>query len=127
MKYVNDVRITGRVFKVWSEGKYPTVIISTQKTVKDKKFYCSHTAVTFKKDLVKTVAELQKDQWVSISGEMISGSYEDRNGKKIYTYKVSIEELDLLADAKPDPMEGLRGNNNTKKFEMPFDESDIPF
>ena len=72
---------------------------------------------------------LSKGRLVGISGRIQTGSYTDKDGKKIYTTDVLAEKVEFLDKKSEKPHEEqttLEGHTKPEGFEQITDE-DIPF
>lgn len=64
----------------------------------------------------------KKGQQVGVTGRIETGSYDDKDGKRVYTTKVVAEHV-YFADSKKDDI----SNNPFTEAPAPIDDSDLPF
>lgn len=73
---------------------------------------------------------LKKGMQISIAGRIQTGSYTDKNGKKVYTTDVVVEEHYFAESKKDSQSSNNTSSDNTEAFypvDENVDDSDLPF
>ena len=73
---------------------------------------------------------LTKGREIGITGSLITGSYEDKQGVKRYTTDVKVDTFDFIGTAPKGNTSGTQDtgfNNGMVDDMMPIDEGEIPF
>ena len=68
---------------------------------------------------------LEKGNRISVFGSIRTGSYEDRNGNKVYTTVLNVDRLDII-DFKG-KKERNKEQGKDEFVEIPADDQDLPF
>lgn len=72
---------------------------------------------------------LGKGALISVEGRIQTGSYEGKDGKKVYTQDVVAERVQAL-ESKSQRSEGMQNNNTYERKEekaLDIDDTDLPF
>lgn len=73
---------------------------------------------------------LKKGMQISIAGRIQTGSYTDKNGKKVYTTDVVVEEHYFTESKKDSQSSNNTASDSTEAFypiDENIDDSDLPF
>ena len=88
--------------------------------------------IAFSKTAELIATHLTKGREIGITGSLITGSYEDKQGVKRYTTDVIVNSFDFIGAAPKGNTSGTQDtgfNNNGAMVDdmMPIDEGEIPF
>ena len=92
-----------------SDKKYTKFILACRRNEKESDFI---SCIAWSKTAEFITKYMKKGSQVCISGRLQTGSYDDKDGKKVYTTDVIIEEVDFA---------------ESKKEKEAIQDSDLPF
>lgn len=70
---------------------------------------------------------LHKGSQIAIEGRIQTGSYDDKDGKKIYTTDVVVENLTFIGNNEPKKEEPKKETDDPFSTDYEFKDSDLPF
>ena len=82
--------------------------------------------VSFKERAELIANSFQKGNLIAVSGHLKTGSYEDKDGKKVFTTDVEVEDFNFLESKDKQQNEQQQPPVDTSEME-PADDSEIPF
>lgn len=83
--------------------------------------------IAFSKTAELIATHLTKGREIGITGSLITGSYEDKQGVKRYTTDVKVDTFDFIGTAPKNNTKDTGFNNGMVDDMMPIDEGEIPF
>lgn len=85
--------------------------------------------IAFSKTAELIATHLTKGREIGITGSLITGSYEDKQGVKRYTTDVKVDTFDFIGTAPKNNTKDTGFNNNGTMVDdmAPIDDGDIPF
>ena len=131
---MNSVQIIGRLIKDpdirYTQGQKPTCIAKFSVAI-DRKFKRDGEAtadfpsvVAFGKTAEFIEKYFKKGMKIGICGRIQTGSYDDRDGKKVYTTEVVAEDVEFVEKKDADNTENQSGGFQNIPEGI---ESDLPF
>lgn len=132
---MNKVILGGRLTKdpnMRSSGelKIAEITIATDAYEKGQRTADFHNCVAFGKTAEFIEKFFHKGDFINIDGSNKSGSYTDKNGKKVYTYSVRINSVEFAGGNKSSGESTQQNKNTDNKFmDIPEDADDegLPF
>lgn len=132
---MNKVILGGRLTKdpnMRSSGelKIAEITIATDAYEKGQRTADFHNCVAFGKTAEFIEKFFHKGDFINIDGSNKSGSYTDKNGKKVYTYSVRINSVEFAGGSKSSGESTQQSKNTDNKFvDIPEDADDegLPF
>ena len=132
---MNKVILGGRLTKnpnMRSSGelKIAEITIATDAYEKGQRTADFHNCVAFGKTAEFIEKFFHKGDFINIDGSNKSGSYTDKNGKKVYTYSVRINSVEFAGGSKSSGENTQQNKNTDNKFvDIPEDADDegLPF
>ena len=83
--------------------------------------------IAFSKTAELIATHLTKGREIGITGSLITGSYEDKQGVKRYSTDVKVDTFDFIGTAPKNNTKDTGFNNGMVDDMMPIDEGEIPF
>lgn len=133
---MNKVILIGRFTKdiearETSGGTVAKSTIAVDRFSKNEKSADFISVVFFGKNAENVSRYCKKGSPIAIEGRIQTGSYEDKDGKKVYTTDVIVERMEFIAGAKnTDDSNISTGNEFGNNFEddiTPIADDDMPF
>lgn len=124
---INNVTLVGRLTKDPEINYAKTGIAITKFTVACDRYKGDTDfirVVVFDKQAESAANYLVKGSMVGVAGSIKTGSYEDKDGKKVFTTEVQAREVKFLSpknDSKQEP------SSQVDEFAEIEDEDDLPF
>lgn len=134
---MNSVQLVGRLTKD-PDLRYTAVkgtavarfSVAVKKKIKDAEGNYGAdfiNCVAFSKTAELIATHLTKGREIGITGSLITGSYEDKQGVKRYTTDVKVDTFDFIGTAPKNNTKDTGFNNDMVDDMMPIDEGEIPF
>lgn len=120
---MNNVVLYGRVSKdLKMTGEVLKFSIAVQRDYKDKDGNYNAdfiNCVAFSKTAENIEKFFSKGSPIIVRGSILTGSYDNKEGKKVYTTEVKVDKFGFVA--------GGNTNKSDDDFAAPIDDGDMPF
>ena len=88
--------------------------------------------VTFGKPAEFVAEYVKKGNMVSVAGRITTGSYDNKEGKKVYTTEITADEVNSIGSKKDNQaadtnIDSVKQLNNDPDFVLMADPDDVPF
>jgi single-strand DNA-binding protein len=113
-------RITNNLELKGTDKKYTKFFLAVRRNEKETDFI---SCISWNKTAEFITKYMKKGSQICISGRIQTGQYDDKDGKRIYTADVIVEEVDFAESKKEEKVEDL----GTKQFEQALVNDDLPF
>lgn len=131
---MNSVQLVGRLTKD-PDLRYTAVkgtavarfSVAVRNSIKNEYGAYFINCIAFSKTAELIATHLTKGREIGITGSLITGSYEDKQGVKRYTTDVKVDTFDFIGTAPKNNTKDTGFNNGMVDDMMPIDEGEIPF
>lgn len=119
---INQVILLGRITNdlelksTNNDKKYTKFILAIRRNEKESDFI---SCIAWNKTAEFLTKYMKKGSQICISGRLQTGQYDDKDGKRIYTTDVIVEEVDFAESKKEEKQENVQ--------QITDDLSELPF